>query len=353
MLARVFFYLPFKIVTPQQAVFTATSIREDDATVTIYPPQQFARMEGLYPKLALPPIPSAAVTFNNIPTVEMDVLVIEVRGEQLDRSPGTAEGMNPTLALAQKAANEFLARLRTVTQIPSIRQATGPSFIAFMNDEESQLESNPPNIRMASRVDRTLTTRNVVVDELAWDAAKSVTEGSFLHRDLLLDAFAIFPEATAITLAFTAVETVAKLVVRTLAKQIALASLGDWLGNRYKEPRIEHLIKGAIRGLSGVNLAEDSTFWIPFQRLVEVRNNLVHDGAASYRGQLFRQNDLHDLLLETSKLIDVLEKLASLPSPPTVRRTGSIEYSAVFSDWKAPVSIRLIQPSPENSLLSE
>jgi hypothetical protein len=337
MIARMFFHLPYSIYLPSGQTFGTLALVRDDYTVVIHPPQQLLEMTVFDLKLAVPPKQSERISYNGQPVYEMNVLPIEIRKEYFDRTKQTEKGpdeSNSTIVLGYELANEFLAMLRNATQNPDIRPIECEVFLQYLDDSYAVLPEEPDKIRITSR-QGLVELRNPVIDVAHWNALKTTNFEDHLHRTLLIDAKAIFPELASIILAYSAIESATKFLIATLSESSLPPGVAEWITkSSSKESGLEKLYSGPVHALTGVSLKDEKDFWISFLELKELRHSIVHKGKAILKDKPASRSDLSRVIEGAKTIVRRIEELASIP-PRVEVLSGPIEIAIPLLRWGA------------------
>lgn len=316
MIARLFLWLPYKVLVPIAEPMPLLNFKSEEIEGTLHPLQQFSHFDGPIPQFRLPPAPSSRFTLDSQPAAEMDVLVVDVRNPDFDRAIKKSARDEPAVRLAFDAANTFLESLREISKSPYIRPVENDFVLVFLSDSGDALPEEKDKCRIISQI--SLRAEIPVVTPDIWKSLLSYTPNIRLHRTLMLDAHALFPEPASLVLAFSAVEAATRLIIETRARAAHPATVGQWLGSpkRFREARVESLLRGPVFGLTGIELEKESDFWTGFQDLLDARNSVVHEGRPVIRNRPLDKLSMRPLLTSAEALIARLEELALLAPQP-------------------------------------
>jgi hypothetical protein len=336
LIARMYFRLPYTICVSSAQTFSALSRSTGDYDLIVHPLQQAAGSNGILgPSLATTPKASERYTYDGLPVYEMDMVVIDIRKDSFDRSrqnEAANQLKNWTAILGYELVNEFLLMLRNATQNSDIRPVEGEVFVHYLNDDGSELEEDPKQYRV-SYLQGLTVIRNPVVDVAQWDSMRTVNYEDYLHRNLLLDAGALFPEPASIVLAYSALESATKLLIEQKATALLPPSVSSWLiPQSLRESSLETLLKGVVVALTDVHLLGDADFSVKFAKLRELRNGIVHRGKASLEGKAVGQGELNEAISGCGQMIRLIENLCGIP-PRAEPVSGPVEIAFPLLTW--------------------
>lgn len=227
MIAKVTIILPFSVAHPENEIFDTYQFDIEGYTVIFYP---FLRSEG-----ADIHSDSKDMTINGTKATQRDVLQINFIKKEFERKESTP--FDPPLNLIEKVANEFLSRLRYVTnahQIKPINASSSNIYIRYLNDDESKLEKKEGFFR--GRFVRKFHLSCVAVNNAVWADVHSIPPFQSLPiwKNLLLDASNILPDVgPSIVLTFTALEVfISKTLDEVAAFKKTDEVLWKWINDR-------------------------------------------------------------------------------------------------------------------------
>ncbi len=313
MIARFRVLLPFRFSVRHGDELTPYEYLQGGYRVRVYPPRQSAVNPAdlevtrpvpvftLIEQLAQdrPPDVTDAVTMNGAPTIQADLLQIDFLKAEFDRRKailaalGNADDAqtagDPPISLAFAAANNFLGRVRTVTQGAVIRSLSPGAALwelDYLTDNEKPLPVHPEMFR--KRMGSSFTWRLSGINSEVWERVRSLPE-SFTPATwdtLLLDAEAALPQVgSAIVLAYAALETLIESSLNELASRSSVpVALWKWINERQGDDRLTPSVGEqfdiVLHGLTGRSLKENPNLWEAFQNLRGARNSYLHEGKA-------------------------------------------------------------------------
>lgn len=283
MIARILILTPFNILIAKDEQFPIFSYEKSGYKINFYPP---VRDE----KFVSPNEPSA-IKMNGKDAFFCNVIRIEFQKDKFDRSvrtdPKNNNDIDPPLDTINEALNDFLIRLRHVTQAHQIHQLYLPKCqwrIEYYNDDGTELpiEKGMTRARGSLQFNLNYTALNAEIwnDVFTWSPDLT----SLYWVDLLLDGRDELPEIGAsIVLTFTALEIfIANILNQLATKEKISPEFWQWINNRewYQEPHIKEQYDVLLKNLTGHSLKEEENLWQAFINLKTARDTFVHEGMA-------------------------------------------------------------------------
>lgn len=275
MIAKVNILLPYSIIAPEKEPFDTIIYDYAGYKVRFYP---FGQSENAD---KFSPIESA--TINGEKAVNVDVLQISFNKEHFDRKVTT--DFDPPLKLIEEVANDFLSRLRYVTNAHKIKILNIDSTtlsIRYLNNDESELIQEEGFARGKTR--GRINVEIPGISKEIWSDVSSMLPTQLLPawKHLLLDAKSILPEiGPSIILTFTALEVFISTILNeiTIYKKVN-DELWQWINNRgpLKDPSIDEQFDKLSKYFIGKSLKENDKLWEVFKNLRTARNSFAHTG---------------------------------------------------------------------------
>lgn len=281
MIAKVEIVLPYCFSVPVQENFNIYQYQWEDYSISFHPPKKSTESDR---KTA-----ARDITMNGKAAFNADVLCITFQKNNFARQEGG--DIDPSVILLENVANEFLGRLRYVTNASQIRLINLSKCsweLVYKNDDGTDLPKEPGLVHGHGRVPFSVSVIGVTAD--VWDSVHELEPFKPLPswKNLLLDAKAMLPEVgPALILAFTALEVFISQILDQMAVHINLdVNLWKWINNRgsLKEPSIEENYDALCRILIGRSLKENNDLWEAFKHLRKARNSFTHEGLAVVGG---------------------------------------------------------------------
>lgn len=314
MIARVNVFLPFSLTMPENETFNIFEYVINEYKVRVCVP-------GISDRLGLNN-EEDSIKINNVNAFNADVLHIEFQKDYFYRNKEQAiqkeEECDPPIDLIERVSNDFLNRLRYVTNGCKIKFLESPLKnwnIDYLNDDGSELKEDQELVR--GRFKRNYNFSCTVLNGEVWDGVNSLGlfESLPVWKNLLLDAKALLPEVgPAIILTFTSLEV---FISTTLDKVVDAGKvdkeLWNWISSRgaLKEPSIEDKYGFLLQYLVGVDLKEDNDIWESFKHLRKARNSFAHEGVAKVGAELVTPEKAGDFIVKAKKIIEIIR--CSLP----------------------------------------
>ena len=371
MILRYFVRLPFEILVRIDDEFRPLGFKYEGHEIAIYPMLQFSHLAALpglpipvYPVAKVPPDGLSDVLLNGKPAVPVDLLVIDVKAPLLDRPKlGDHKGTSGSLQIAADFADLVLYRLQNLTRSSNIRLLNGDCSSMFVCLEDDGHTMVPPD-DVHSRAGTFSGSRrysNTVITPPLWDRVTEDVPRLPLHRLLVLRAQSISPEATALVLAFTAVEMTARLLVNETANASLSPEEAAKITNpkRYRARAVERILKEDFARLTGVKLQQQSDFWRAFLDLASARSSLVHDGYPSVGGKHVTSVDVFDLVNKSDMIVGKLESLlppssassVQLENPKAESSIGiGLQVTQSVSLWHLRTRVPFSPPAPNDTV---
>jgi hypothetical protein len=277
----------------------------------------------------LSPRDSAAVVtalkMNGQPTNFANAVQIDFKKDEFGRSRSRFMNMSiddlytvsdPSVAAAFEVANDFLARLRSISRGIHIAQLTPDNTLwrlIYLNDDETPIAADREQIRSFTANQVRIST--VGVDSAIWESAKSLSENFEppVWDTLLLDAEKLAPHVgPAIVLANTALEAFIAVSLNVLANQAVHPVLWLWINDRKdfrKEPSVAEQFDILLKVCSGKSLKEESALWEAFKNLRDIRNSFVHEGKALLGGAPVTVGKVKELIERAKAIVAWVENL--------------------------------------------
>lgn len=341
MILRFGVFLRYEIVVPASETFATIFFEYSGAKVTVYPLMQYSHVEFLMPVPKNPPEVLPCVRLGGHPAIPMDFLVVDIQREHFERPlrEEQTQRESESIKFAYEVIDLVLNRMRALLNSPTIRLTNGdaPHYFQFLTDEGAPLSADETHLRQGLSAGSMRLQEAVLGSEL-WNRIVEPVPSLPLHRVLMLEAKAISPEMAAIVLAFSSVESATKSLITALAKATLPESMARWLGDEayFRRRTIEGLLRGEVAGLTGRNLQQENPFWVSFKELLQVRNNLVHDGRPSLHGVLLKSIDVDPLLEKAEVVLTTLEELFPSGFIPRIDRKGiqGISMELIIEMWQ-------------------
>jgi len=278
MIAQISIQLPFILNVTDFENVEITSFFEDGYEISFYP--FLSVPERKYGE--------AIIKINGKVTSYVDILHIVFMKEIFDRRESSK--FDPPEPLIEKVANDFLIRLRYVTNNSSIQPISDFSTtwkqVHYFNDDWSEIVDNQADQIIIRMTDIKSVAVSPITEEI-WNDVNSIQPYSITPswNKLLLDANAVLPGiGPAIILAFTSLEAFISNILDLAAinKQIDVG-LWDWFYAKAKfnkKPSIEDQYGFLCQYLLGETIKDSQQLWSAFKKLQEARNTFAHRGVA-------------------------------------------------------------------------
>jgi len=304
MIARVHIILPFQLFVPEGREFKLHPYDDEGYRVIVYPPVKTDRpAPGTVPD---------AVEINNAPAFVANGLRIDFHKSSFDRTVG--KGVDPPIAIIQRATDSFLTRLRYVTRGAHLQALPWPKVswrLRYLNDDESELPEQEGVARGHGTAGFSVSF--AVVSTEVWDYVHSLPPRFEPPAwDVLrLDANnAIGHVGTAVVLAATCLEVFITHILDSIALKGAVPKpLWEWINRRgdwLREPSTEEQFDSLLKFLAGHSLKENPKLWEAFKNLKTARNSFVHEGMAKIGGKSVCEQDALNFIVRANEIIAML-----------------------------------------------
>lgn len=283
MLARVQVPLPFNILVEANQQFILPTYHKNGYLIKIFPPMRD-------PTIASNQEP-AQFKMNDKEALLCNTIVLHFFKPEFERPlfKGTEkpENYDPTIELINETLNQFLLRLRGVTESPMIHpidiQRNGWK-IDYLNDDETPL---PRDDKIYEGLHFAIKGNYPKLNQEIWLEAffSSHIPNQRNWEEFALDSYDVLPQiGLSIMLANIAMEIFIPNILTQLAEEKGIPDYTwwQWINNRKKnkDPYIEDQYDGLLKILLGHSLKEDNRLWEAFTQLRNARNNFVHEGVA-------------------------------------------------------------------------
>jgi hypothetical protein len=310
MIARVSIQLPFNILLAVDEKFLNVWVEDSGYKIFYLPP-------GRDPNLVSTSEPST-ITLNEKDAILCNIITFDFQKEEFDRtiSEDVSKIMQfePSLELINKVLNNFLIRLRHLTnaaQIHLIDIHYNQWRITYLNDDLTELQEEKGKLR--GRGARKFEIKYVPLNSEIWnDIFKLPSDflSQYYWVDLLLDGLDELPEmGPSIVLTFTALEVFIARILNQLAstkKELISPDCWEWINHRPEwpqEPSVEEQYDTLLKIFTGHSLKEDTKLWAGFKNLKTARNTFVHEGVAKISKNTqtpLTTQEAHNLLILTN-----------------------------------------------------
>ena len=309
MIAKVNIQIPFSVSIPENETFNIYSYNYMGYDVRIYP---LARSEH-----ADKHSDSENITINGIKSFNADTLQINFLKTEFDRSRGGE--FDPSIKIIEDVANDFLKRLRYVTNAPQIKSLDIKStnmYTSYLNDDESELPKDKDLVK--GRGTQKYYLQIVALNKEVWTDVHSLNPFQILPtwKHLLLDANVILPDVgPSVVLVLTALEV---FISKTLDEMAAFKNVNNdlwqWINDRnffLKEPSLEEQFDFLSRHLIGKSIKENSKLWEAFKDIQKARNSFAHGGVAKIQDKIVDEAKARDFIIKAYEIINYIKD--SLP----------------------------------------
>ena len=304
MLARVHVLLPYAFTIPEGEVYPIYQYELDGYVVLIYPP---ARSEKADRHCEM-----EDVSVNGVKALNADVLRIDFHKDSFDRTEGI--DCDPPIDLIRRVANDFLSRLRYVTNASRVKLIEFPHTswdVTYLNDDGSKIEVEKGTV--GGRGARKFEFSFVALTKNVWNDIHSLEPHQPLPvwKNLLLDADSVLPDVgPAVVLTFTALEVFISKLLDDLAMTGKVdKTLWNWINTRgyLKDPSIEERYDFLCRHLIGKSIKDNNELWEQFKHLKLARNSFAHDGIAKIGTEVVTIERSRDFIRTANKIIDFIK----------------------------------------------
>ena len=331
MLARVHILLPYALIVPEHEKYTVYAYDINGYRTRIYMPERSDRVDTHND--------AENITLNGNKAFNADVLRIDFQKDDFERKlENTGENeftCDPPVDLIKDIANDFLRRLRYVTNGSKIKLLEFPSTnwtLRYLNDDGSELDKEEGLLR--GRGARKFQFSFVAVNNDIWDNIHSLQpfQPIPVWKNLLLDADSILPEVgPAIVLTFTALEVfISKNLDDIVATGKIDGSLWKWINERgpLKDPSIEEKYDFLSRYLIGKSIKEDNKMWESFKHLRKARNSFAHSGISKVNETEVTPDKAREFIVKANEVINfVKEGLAEELQWPEFKHSIEVSFT--------------------------
>src|ERR1019366_7247951 len=159
----------------------------------------------------------------------------------------------------------------------------------YLSDAGQELEREEGKLRERGGGAAPVGFPAITSDVLEMVATRSGSGEPYVWDQLLLDAFALLPEAgSAVVMAYSALETFISWGLEVLHERQQLPNqLWTWINKRdhwTKEPSVSEQFDALLRVFTGRSLKDENELWEAFTTLRKARNALAHEGTATASG---------------------------------------------------------------------
>lgn len=301
MIARIRIHLPYSIVTAEKENYSIHEFSYDGYDIRIHPFERSKNADKY--------TDAHSMTINGDTAINMDTLRIEFQKKEFEEKkshPDKTE-YDPPAELIKKIANDFLTKLRYVTNANKVKLIAFPKGnwdLAYLNDDGTNLPA-----AQASNLNEwrgTVSDSLVALDSKIWDDIHSIPQDKALPawKMLLLDAESLATEVgPAIILTFTALEVFISSTLDDIVKINNFDSnLWNWINNRssLKNPSIEEKYDFLSQFLIGKSIKENIKLWEPFKNLQTARNKFAHNGIAMVGNEIVNERKVKFFILKAT-----------------------------------------------------
>lgn len=312
MLARVHIVLPYVLLIPENENYKVYAYEVDGYQVRIYMPERSERADSYDD--AETKLINGAKAFN------ADVLRIDFQKEEFNRNEEEIKendllSTDPPIELIKNVANEFLNRLRYVTNGSRIKLLDSPIpnwNIQYLNDDGTELDEEKGFVR--GRFCRNFNFSYIAVNNEVWENAHSIKPSSPLPvwKNLLLDAEALLPEVgPTIILTFTSLEVFISTTLDSLVETGKVdKELWDWINSRgpLKDPSITEKYDFLLKHILGVILKGNNPTWDAFKHLQKARNSFAHEGIAKIGDDIVTSDKAREFIIKAKEIIETIRE---------------------------------------------
>lgn len=310
MLARVHILLPYALTVPEHEKYHVYEYEIRGYNVRVYMPERSDRADTHND--------AENITINGNKAFNADVLRIDFKKEDFERkeeNTGKKEiTCDPPVDLIKDVANDFLSRLRYVTNGSKIKQLEFPFTswgLRYLNDDGTELPEEQGLLR--GRGMRNFQFSFVAVNNKVWEDVHSLEPFQPLPvwKNLLLDAEALLPEVgPAIVLTFTSLEVFISTTLDDIVKAGKIdGSLWEWINGRgpLKDPSIEEKYDFLSRYLIGKSIKENNNVWESFKHLRKARNSFAHDGISKVGDAEVTPDKAREFIMKANEIINYIK----------------------------------------------
>jgi len=307
MIAQVSIQLPFILNVTDFENVELTTFFEDGYEISFYP--FLSHPDRKYGE--------AIIKINGKVTHYADILHIVFMKEDFERRE--LREFDPPESLIEKVANDFLLRLRYVTNNSIIKPicdfSTTWKQVHYFNDDWSKITDNEAD-QIIIRMTDIKSAKVSPITEEVWNDVNSLEPFSITPswNKLLLDSNAVLPEiGPAIILAFTSLEAFISNILDMAARYKQIDSgLWDWFYNNAKfnkKPTIEDQFGFLCKYLLGESIKDTPHLWTAFKKLQEARNTFAHRGVSKIDGVTVDLQLARDLIVKAKEIIEFVRNI--------------------------------------------
>jgi len=284
MIARVTIPIPFSILIAADETLPIFSVERMGYKISHFPPLRDTNLVSQ--------VEPSILKLNEKDAILCNLIVIDFQKEEFDRTissdPSKMFQFEPPLEFINQVLNDFLIRLRHLTNAPQIHYINlhyTQWQIKYLKNDGSEFQEESGKLR--GRGTKTFEIKHVPLPSDIWSDIFELPQDFFSQYwiDLLLDGLDELPEiGPSIVLTHTALEVfIAKILNQLATAEKISPEFWEWINNRrYPDqlPTIEEKYDTLLQNLTGHTLKEDTKLWSVFQNLRTARNTFVHEGIA-------------------------------------------------------------------------
>ena len=329
MIARFYIQLPFALTIPENEPYTVYVYKSGPYNIKFFFPVRGEKADSYFD--------ADNIKLSGKKAFNADILRIDFQKKSFNRKKDSED--DPPIDLVETVANNFLARLRYVTnasRVKLIKLSNLNWSSTYLTDNESQLRNDKRYIR--GRGMRKYEFSYIVLNKQIWDNIHSIQPDYALPvwKTLLLDAGSILPEiGPAIILTFTALEVfISKTLDDIVATKRFDNDFWEWVNNRgffLKNPTIEEKYDFLSRHLIGKSIKDNKELWESFKHLQKARNSFAHTGVAMIGNEIVTEEKARNFIDKANEIIELLKN--ELPQKlrwPEFKNEVKLEFSQVI-----------------------
>lgn len=325
MIARIHILLPFTLALPENEQYQIYEYNMHGYRIRLYPPEKSEKADSH--------TDADNLKINGVTAINCDALRIDILKDSFNRAENS--DLDPPEELIKIVANDFLARLRFVTNANKVKIIDFPNInwnLRYLNDNEEELAEEQGFVRGKGR--RRFQYSHIALNKAVWEDIHSIEPGHNIPvwKTLLLDAESVLPEiGPAIILTFTALEVFISKTLDDLAASNKInGDMWNWINSRgyLKDPSIEEKYDFLSRHLIGISIKDNNELWESFKHLRKARNSFAHSGIAAIGDEDVTEEKSRTFILKANEIINTIK--AKLPEDlkwPEFKHEITVEFS--------------------------
>jgi hypothetical protein len=352
MLARLSVLIKAPFYAPVGSDLQAVQLDRPGEIIRVHPPTQSRFLAGGGSDFAtdmLSPAPNPTSTntvrINGSDTYPCDLVRVDQRADQFDRSTGDVVGRNQLIEVGFSVLNQWLTAFRVLFGAAQFKPV-GPFWnswrLDYLADDGQPLEQEPGLIRALQGIRVEVPAVATLVED-AWQALLALGPNYTPLRwdELLVDATELLPAVgPPVLLAYTAIEIRIADAAAVVARENGVREdLWRWLAQKRPylvQPTTEEMAKDVFRMLTGRSLADEPDLWGTVVALRKARNSFAHEGVAlELDGRALTPERAASLVAGARPVLDWIESQL-----PESQRRRHIEVQTQIEVVSPPVQVR-------------